>query len=124
MVGRSGRTSERRAVVTASALTFPALTCGPAVGADANISCTSPDSIAVIAGAPPLYGTCTIFVLVMLQNNSAARCPAFPLPVDPYVSTPGCLRAYAIRSCTLLIGRLGCTTSTLLPDTAKVTGAR
>jgi hypothetical protein len=46
--------SERLAVVTASPFSRPDLTCGIAVEGDAKTSCTSPDSNAVIAGAPPL----------------------------------------------------------------------
>jgi hypothetical protein len=75
--------SERLSVVTASPRTRPAFTCGIAVEGEAKTSCTSFESSAVIAGAPPLYGTCTIFTLAMLWRSSAARWPALPLPLEP-----------------------------------------
>ena len=74
---------ERLAVVTASALILPALTCGTAVGGEENISCVWPAIRSIIAGAPPLYGTWTMSIPAMLLNNSPDRWPALPLPDEP-----------------------------------------
>src|SRR5688572_33507017 len=98
MVGKSGSMSERLAVVTARPLSRPDLTCGIAVDGDANTSCTSPDRSAVIAGDPPLYGTWTILVLVMLSMSSPARWPALPAPLEPYERPPGLDRSIAMSS--------------------------
>ena len=52
MVGTSGNSSERAAVVTASACSFPALMYSTA-GRLLNITCTWPAMRSLIAGAPP-----------------------------------------------------------------------
>ena len=39
----------------------------------ANMSCTFPVTRSAMASGPPLYGTCTIFVFVMIWNSSPAR---------------------------------------------------
>ena len=58
----SGASFERSAVVTASAFSLPAFTCGIALARLSNMNCVSPASSACVAGAPPLYGTWTMSV--------------------------------------------------------------
>ena len=53
-VGNAGAAAIRFGLATPSARNLPALTCGNADGAPANISCTSPATTAVTAGAMPL----------------------------------------------------------------------
>jgi len=60
MVSRSGSASARLVLVTAIARTLPALICCTTVAGSPNIMLISPDSNAIAAGPPPLYGTCTI----------------------------------------------------------------
>src|SRR5262249_25149224 len=59
-VGTSGSTSDRAAVVTAKARSFPVLTYSIDSGAPPNTTCTCPPSRSVSAGAPPRYGTWTM----------------------------------------------------------------
>jgi hypothetical protein len=49
-------------------------------GMVAKASDTSPPTSAIIAGPPPLYGTCVVFTPVRLLKSSPARCAAEPLP--------------------------------------------
>ncbi len=121
-VGRSGNSAERLAVLTAIPLILPAFICGTAVAAVANTSCMLPATRSIIAGPPPLYGTCTILVPAMVLNNSSARCPVPPTPEEPPLSD--LLLASAIISFTDLTGTDGCSTSTLVESTASVTGEK
>ena len=83
------RASSARAVVTASARSLPALTCGIALARLSNMNCVSPASSACVAGAPPLNGTCTMSMPVSTLNSSPARWPALPLLPEPNDSLPG-----------------------------------
>ncbi len=83
IVGRSGASGERVAVVTASPRSLPALMWGSAVGRLSNIRSTCPPSRSVIAGPAPRYGMCSMYVLAhalhqlgrqMLRRAVAARC--------------------------------------------------
>ena len=89
IVGSSGASFERCAVVTASAFSLPALTCAIALARLSNMNCVSPASSACVAGAPPLYGTWTMSVPVSTLNSSPARWPALPLLPEPNDSLPG-----------------------------------
>jgi hypothetical protein len=44
---------------------------------------TSPDTAAATAGAPLLYGTCTISIAVFDANTSAAKWITLPVPAEP-----------------------------------------
>src|SRR6266446_8269696 len=70
MTGVSGSTSERAAVVTASARSLPALMCGVDEGVTSNITCAWPATRSVSAGVVPRYGTWTMSTPVMNLNNS------------------------------------------------------
>ena len=60
IVGRSGSSGKRFAVVTASARSLPAWICACSGCMTANIICVSPWIVAVTAGGEPLNGTCTM----------------------------------------------------------------
>src|SRR4249920_4265381 len=82
MVGSSGAAGERDELVTASALSLPACTCGNTVGMVANNREVWPAIKSVMAGTLPLYGTCTMSTLAMDLNSSPDRWAAVPLPAD------------------------------------------
>src|SRR6218665_456646 len=106
-VGSSGAAPERLALVTASALSLPAFTCGMAERMVSNISCAWPPITSVSAGALPLYGMCVIFTPAIEANSSAARWVDWPLPDDAKLSTPGLALASAMSSVTSFAGRPG-----------------
>ena len=84
----------------------------------------SPESSAIAAGPPPLYGTCTSFVPVMLLKSSPVRWLIAPLPLEPYVSCPGCAFASAISSLMFFTGSDGCTTTTCGTAESQMIGAK
>jgi hypothetical protein len=89
MVGTSGRLMERFVPVTARARTRPLRTCCAIELVLSNMSWTLPAMRSAIAGAPPLYGMCTISVPVMYLNSSPLTCPGEPLLEDALESFPG-----------------------------------
>jgi len=66
-----------------------------------------------IAGAPPLYGTCTISVPVMYLKSSPLTCPGEPLLDEALESLPGFFLAKSISSFTEWNGVLGETASSM-----------
>ena len=72
----------RLAVVTAKALSLPALILADAEARLSKIRSVWPDSTESCAGAAPLYGIWTMLTCAMLLNSSPERCPALPLPPD------------------------------------------
>src|ERR1019366_3354438 len=123
MVGRLGYALAGLAVVTASALTLPDVTCGAAASAVANSKSTSPLISAEIAGPPPLYDTFTIVAPLACFNISTARKLVVPAPLLPALSFP-VFFASAMRSFTDLAGTLGCVTNTSGTEDIQHTGAR
>ena len=83
MVGNSGTSAERFAVVTASARSLPLRMCCSDVLVVANMNCNWPDNKSMVAGAPPLYGMCTSLMPAMLASISPARCPDVPFCGEP-----------------------------------------
>ena len=79
-VGRSGALEVLRGLVTASATSLFARTCGSTVEAGANMSCTWPPSRSVTAGVLPLYGTWTILTSAISANSSPDRWGEVPMP--------------------------------------------
>src|SRR6266545_202409 len=118
------REFERSAVVTASARSLPAFTCGIALARLSNISCVSPASSACVAGAPPLNGTWTIAAAVSTLKSSPARWPALPVLPEPKLSLPGFAFAYAMNACADATGSEGLTTSTFGVVATSVIGAK
>src|SRR5688572_9747515 len=85
-VGRCGSAGDRAVPVVASARRRPDLTCPTTEPLVANVRNTWPPIKSVIAGALPLYGTCTILVPVSVSNSAPERCPDDPMPAEEYVS--------------------------------------
>ena len=118
----------RARLVTASARSRPACTSGSTEGGVANESCVSPASTDCTAGAPPLYGTCTISTPARRWNSTAARCGAEPLPDEAKLSLFGFFFACAISSFTVPTPTLGLTVRmsgeelTLLIGTRSLSG--
>jgi hypothetical protein len=67
-VGTSGIATERVAPLTAIAFSRPLLIRGAVAGIGPKLICASPASSAVIAGAPPLYGTSVTWILAIRTN--------------------------------------------------------
>src|SRR5256885_13554195 len=85
MVGTSGSRLERFGPVYASTRRRPALICG-AVEVPDIIAATSPDTVAVVAGAPPLYGMCASAIPARAFSRSIVRWCWLPLPPEAYCS--------------------------------------
>ena len=90
MVGSSGKACERWLLVTASALSLPALICGSADGRLSNIRSVVPPIRSISAGPEPRYGKWTMKVPVRLLNSSPDRWIDVPLPLLAMLSLPGC----------------------------------
>src|SRR5260221_11212259 len=82
MAGTSGSTRERCGPVKATARKRPARIC-PAVEVPDIIAATSPATGAVVAVAPPLYGTWTILIPARTLRASIVRWCWLPLPPEP-----------------------------------------
>src|SRR2546422_11391904 len=85
MVGTSGSRLERFGPVYASTRRRPALICG-AVEVPDIIAATSPDTVAAVAGAPPLYGICASPIPARPFSRSIVRWCWLPLPPEAYCS--------------------------------------
>src|SRR5829696_3337408 len=85
---------------------------------------TSPEITAVVAGALPLYGTWSISTPVIDLNNSPARWPGAPAPLEENVSAPRLAFASAINSLTVFAGTEGCSASTFGTVATAVIGAK
>src|SRR5215471_21286121 len=77
----------------------------------------------LIAGAPPRYGTWTIFTSAIIWNSSPVRCVVLPLPTEAIPTLLGLPFAYAMNSGTVLAGNDGCTTMTVDTLAILATGA-
>ena len=122
--GTSGNNSARWGVVTARARNLPAFICCSAGSNVTNPLAICPPSKSMIAGAMPLYGTCTMSIWVSNFSHSPAKCWGLAAPAEPNVSDPGFAFAYAIYSFTDLTGTDGCTTSASGLTVASVIGAK
>ena len=83
MLGSSGIAEERFAVLTASARSLPAFTCGMYGGMLSMVTAIWPPITSASTPALPLYGMCTMLAPVMLLNSSIDRCAVLPLPGEP-----------------------------------------
>lgn len=72
----------RRALVTASARTLPALICGIAVEAIGNANCVAPVMIEGTISTDPLYGTCTTSIFACSTIAAPHRWAALPTPPE------------------------------------------
>src|SRR5437016_2592829 len=123
MVGTSGSRLERFGPVYASTRRRPALICG-AVEVPDIIAATSPDTVALVAGAPPLYGICTSAIPARPFSRSIVRWCWLPLPPEAYWSGGSARFAYSMNSARLCTGSCGFTTRKKPFDTRLATGTR
>src|SRR5262245_39092307 len=93
----SGSTSKRVAVVTASARSFPDLTCSIDVRMLPNRTCTCAPSRSDTARPPPRYGTWTILMPAIILNSSPETCSEVPLPPDAMLTLPTFALAYSMN---------------------------
>src|SRR5437879_12069555 len=106
MVGTSGSRLERFGPVYASTRRRPALICG-AVEVPDIIAATSPDTVAVVAGAPPLYGMCASAIPARPFSRSIVRWCWLPLPPQAYCSGGFARLADRVNFVGLVGGRWG-----------------
>src|SRR5258706_13539529 len=85
MGGPSGSPRGGCGPVKASARKRPALICG-AVDVPDIITATSPATVAVVAGAPPLYGMWTMSIPARAFRRSMVRWCWLPFPPEAYCS--------------------------------------
>src|SRR5437667_12792006 len=83
MVGTSGSRLERFGPVYASTRRRPALICG-AVEVPDIIAATSPDTVAAVAGVPPLYGICASPIPARPFYRPTVRWCRLPFPPEAY----------------------------------------
>src|SRR5207302_9290902 len=121
MVGTSGNRPERFGPVYASTRRRPALICG-AVEVPDIIAATSPDTVALVAGAPPLYGICTSAIPARPFSRSIVRWCWLPLPPEAYWSGGSPPLAYSLNSARLCTRRRGFTPREKPFDTTPATG--
>ena len=124
MVCTSGRLGMRCLPVVASRRTLPALASGTTGGTPVNTMLNCPPMRSVMASALPLYGTCTMSVLVISLKSSPVRCGLLPTPGEPKLSCPGRFFARSIRSFTVCAGIDGCTAMTTGPVASRQTAAK
>ncbi len=124
MVGTSGISGERFAVLTPSAFSLPDFMCGMAIGVPTKLTLTIPDIRSCCAGPLPLYGTWLSLMPAMYMKSSVTRCCALPLPELAKSILPGCFFAAAISSFTEFTPSEGCTTRTYGPEAMRITGLK
>ena len=78
----------------------------------------------MIAGPPPLNGTCSKSTPAMSLNSSPPRCMKLPTPAEAYGTPPGFSLASATSSLTDLAGSSGLTTSTFGAEARNAIGAK
>src|SRR5215471_14844245 len=78
MVGTSGSTDERLAPPVPSARSLPDLMCGVVCTSEENITLVWPPITSIIAGPPPLNGTCSRSTPASSLNSSPPRCWKLP----------------------------------------------
>ncbi len=110
-VGTSGAISDRFAVVTASALSLPALASGHAVVMLSKVIVTWPPTTSCSAGGLPLYGMCCMSTPAIVLKSSPDRCCDVPLPDEANVYFPGLAFSKTTSSFTSFAGTPGLTTS-------------
>jgi len=70
--------------VMASAQTLPDFRCASSDACESEIIRTCPPAGSVMAGAAPLYGTCSALTPATGLNSSAAGCTGVPLPAETH----------------------------------------
>ena len=125
IVATSGKNLDRLALETAMAFNFPLWTEGNTFPMATKPNCISwPANKAVVCGAPPLYGTCTILTPVIFLKISPDICCDVPWPGERNETLSGLLFARSINSFTDLTERFGCVTSSKGVTANFATGAK
>jgi hypothetical protein len=124
IVGNSGASAERFAVLTASARSLPVFTGCADDRIGAIIHCTWPPIRSVTAGAEPLSATWTARVPDWLVGIAPATWRVVALPDEAYGVPPGRAFIGATSSPTVFAGTSGCTTRTLGRSATRATGTR
>src|SRR5262245_11645397 len=124
MVGTSGKVGTRVLLVTASARSLQSLMCCQAGGGVRHDSGVCPARFEPIARPPLLNGTCTRSSLSDSRNNSPSRCDGVPVPGEAKLYLPGLALITVISSRTVCAGTDGWTASTVVVETASVTGSK
>ncbi len=123
-VGTLGSNAERLALATASGRNVPDLiwliTSSGLIGMNVRRSPIR----SVMAGAPPLYGTCSTSMPADSLSISPARWPELPLPAEPKLSLPGSALAWAISPFIDVMLDLAGTTTTSDASPIRATGAK
>src|SRR5262245_65646086 len=89
MVGSSGRSVERSAVLTARPRSVPAWICVLALVETPKNICVVPPTVAMVPEFTSRYGTWTISTPADVLRNAQARCGTVPMPAEAQVSVPG-----------------------------------
>src|SRR5476649_1153014 len=122
--GTAGNCGERCLLVTPNARSFP---CWMKLIAAARFGVengTWPAMVSTMAGASPLYGTCTTSIFAAYRKFYAARCVWLPKPAEPYEISRGRAFARSMNSLTVFGGKVGVTTNTCGPLATLVTGTK
>ena len=77
------RAAVRRAEVTAIGRSFPERMCDTIAPRPRIATGMCPPTMSVVAGAAPLYGTCTQLKPALRWSHSPARCCVLPVPLVP-----------------------------------------
>ena len=75
-----------------------------------------PPTTSIMAGPPPLNGTCSMSTPASSLNSSPPRCWKLPTPAEAYCSSPGFCLASATSSLIECTGRSGWTATTFGPE--------
>ncbi|MNT36125.1 hypothetical protein D3C72_1721870 [compost metagenome] len=92
-VGTSGAIGTRLSLATASARSLPDCTCGHSGGMLSINTVMCPATRSATAGPVPLYGTCCMRRPAIWFSSSPASWAGVPLPGEPKVTCPLCVRA-------------------------------
>ena len=97
---------------------------GAALPSDVKAIGVWPPMVDVMAGPPPLNGTCTRSSPNFSLNSSPTSRGCVFAPDDAKLYLPGLARTSATSSFTSLAGTEGCTVSACGPDATSVTGVK
>ena len=124
MVGTSGTAGERRLPVTARPRSWPPRITVAAADSDVTMIGVWPPTAELIAGPPPLNGTCTRSRPCLSLNSSPTIRTCVAAPDEANVYLPGFAFTTSTSCCTVCAGNDGCTDSTCGPDARSVIGAK
>ena len=100
-------------MLTASAVSLPALSAPTLEMSGIHPICTRPPIISFSMSGVPFSGMCTDLIPVACRNFSWLMCDALPMPAEVKLSSPGFDFASATSSFTVFTPRVGGTMRTL-----------